>query len=454
MKSICMVGNYGNALVLAKWLNRAENCEVTLAAIDGNVDIFRKLKIVKQVCSVTEAYGRRIPWGRYDYIVVMESSEYELNEKKRRLIKAGAEVEKIIYGRECYQFMRPADAMRCLKEQMSGVYGLYDENRDEKIGAFTYGAGYGGYSYETPGAKLRVGKFNSIASGFNLLTGGEHRPDYLTTYPFESFIAYDTKENVGGTKTKGPVVIGNDVWIGHGVTVLSGVTIGDGAVIAAGSVVVKDIPPYTIAGGCPAKVIRPRFDEATVAKLTEMQWWEWDYTSIYEAMPLLQSSDIDGLYDFYQNVYLRERKPNRIDLSKIKLTFQTYGDTITGEVGWCAERENGSLSGNTGTSTRITAIRINLDTEYDLKLSYRVYLHEAGWTDYVEAGGVCGTDNLLRYVQAMQIKLEGADADKVCLTYRAHMQNQGWLDVKFPGEETGDTEGTLHLEAFRILLDE
>lgn len=178
------------------------------------------------------------------------------------------------------------------------------------------------------------------------------------------------------------------------------------------------------------------------------------YTSIYECMPLLQSGDIDGLYRFYKETYLQERLPKRIDLSKIQLSYQIYGDREDGRMGWGNQKENGRVVSEAGHGTRISALRVFLESEYDLKLSYRLYLYEQGWTDYVQAGEVCGTENILQYAQAMEIKLEGADADRVCLTYRAHVQNQGWLDIKFSGEETGDTEGKLHLESFMIQIDE
>lgn len=92
---------------------------------------------------------------------------------------------------------------------------------------------------------------------------------------------------------------GNDVWLAQGATILSGVTIGDGCVIGANAVVAGSVPPYSIAVGNPAKVIKKRFSDETIVKLQEMRWWDWSYEDIYRVIPLLQSSDIEGLYKYY-----------------------------------------------------------------------------------------------------------------------------------------------------------
>lgn len=124
---------------------------------------------------------------------------------------------------------------------------------------------------------VKIGNFCSIARGVTIQEYF-HDSGRITTY----FIG----RNVFGTKiedevlSKGPVVIGNDVWIGTGVQIMSGVAIGDGAVIAANSTVTKDIPPYAIAGGVPARVIRFRFEPEMINELLEMQWWNWDIKKI------------------------------------------------------------------------------------------------------------------------------------------------------------------------------
>ena len=124
--------------------------------------------------------------------------------------------------------------------------------------------------------KLKIGKYCSIANDTIIILGGEHRTDWITTYPFDTFSLK------GIPKTKGNVTIGNDVWIGYRVTILSGVTIGDGAVLGAGSIVTKDIEPYTIVAGNPAKEIRKRFDKKTIRRLLEEKWWEWDDEKVNE----------------------------------------------------------------------------------------------------------------------------------------------------------------------------
>ena len=164
----------------------------------------------------------------------------------------------------------------------------------------------GEFSYGTPDIKhwgedstLTIGKFCSIAEQVTILVGGEHRTEWLTTYPFNSLVP-EYASHRGHPKTKGDVVIGNDVWIGLGATILSGVRIGDGAVIGARSLVSRNVPPYAIVAGNPAKVIRQRFSDAVIARLLEIKWWDWPTGRIEEVIPLLLSSDIKGLFEFYE----------------------------------------------------------------------------------------------------------------------------------------------------------
>lgn len=126
------------------------------------------------------------------------------------------------------------------------------------------------------GKSLRIGRFCSIADGTTIFLGGNHRLDWITTYPFGHIHSgmLGGKEIVGHPASNGDVTIGNDVWIGSGATVLSGVTVGDGAVIAARAVVTKDVEPYVIVGGNPAKMIGRRFDPEIVSLLAELRWWD------------------------------------------------------------------------------------------------------------------------------------------------------------------------------------
>jgi chloramphenicol O-acetyltransferase type B len=141
------------------------------------------------------------------------------------------------------------------------------------------------------GAVFKIGAFCSIAAGVKIFLGGEHRVDWVTTYPFNRL--WESGEGIPGhPRTKGDVVIGNDVWIGTEAIIMSGVTIGDGAVVAARSVVTKDIEPYAIYAGNPARLIKKRFDEETIRSLREIAWWRFRDEEIERLLPLMLSTDI------------------------------------------------------------------------------------------------------------------------------------------------------------------
>ncbi|WP_310538591.1 CatB-related O-acetyltransferase [Phenylobacterium sp.] len=144
------------------------------------------------------------------------------------------------------------------------------------IGRFTYGTEHVSARQWGEGATLRIGSFCSFASSVIIFLGGNHRSDWATTFPFGH--AYPEQlggsEIVGHPHTNGDVTIGDDVWVAHGVTIMSGVTIGSGAVLAVNATVIKDVAPYQIVGGNPAKPIRQRFSDEVVALLLELRWWE------------------------------------------------------------------------------------------------------------------------------------------------------------------------------------
>ena len=162
-----------------------------------------------------------------------------------------------------------------------------------KVGKYTYGKPI--IHWGEGDSKLVVGKFCLIASNCNVYLGGNHRTDWVTTYPFGHIHKniFNDFNGEGHPSTKGDVIIGNDVWIGSNVTIMSGVTIGDGVVIANNSHVVKNVESYSLIGGNPAKVIKKRFTEEQIDKLLEIKWWNWDDSKINKFTPLLCNQDID-----------------------------------------------------------------------------------------------------------------------------------------------------------------
>lgn len=155
------------------------------------------------------------------------------------------------------------------------------------------------YHYPINGDKLKIGRFCSVACGVKFVfTSANHTLRSLSTYTFPIFFeewGLDVKNITKAWDNKGNIIIGNDVWIGYGAVILSGVTVGDGAIIGARAVVTKDVPPYTIVGGVPARQIRKRFDDETIKKLLTLQWWNWDYEKIRKNIPAIQSGDIESL---------------------------------------------------------------------------------------------------------------------------------------------------------------
>ena len=155
------------------------------------------------------------------------------------------------------------------------------------------------YHYPINKDRLIIGKFCSIACGAKFLfNSANHKMASLSTYTFPLFFEEWglKKENVAQAwDQKGDIMIGNDVWIGYEAVILSVVTIGDGAVIGCRAVVTKDIPPYTIVGGVPAKPIRKRFDEETIKELQKIKWWDWPEEKITEKIQAIQAGDLEGL---------------------------------------------------------------------------------------------------------------------------------------------------------------
>ncbi|MCL4120777.1 UNVERIFIED_CONTAM: hypothetical protein GTU68_060620 [Idotea baltica] len=165
-----------------------------------------------------------------------------------------------------------------------GDYTYYDDFED--VSNFEKNVKY---HFEFTGDKLIIGKFCMIASDVTfIMNGANHLTGAVSSYPFAIF-GDDWQNAMEGKSypSKGDTVIGNDVWIGYKATIMPGVSVGDGAIIGAYSVVTRNVAPYTIVGGNPAKVIKPRFSEQHIKELLEMQWWDWPIDKITENLEFL-----------------------------------------------------------------------------------------------------------------------------------------------------------------------
>lgn len=292
MKTV-LVGDMRKIDRLYCWLEKSiETFEVEFIVSEN------ELKSEYYICPIASMDKLELVNEKYDIIFIC-SDYYEKIENI--LLMNGVKKNSIVQEDDICKYLSKSDKMcyysECIKQQMKGVNG-----ENIQIGAFTYcNTSIVG---SNDGTKLTVGKFCSIAQGTVIILGGEHRPDWCTTYPF------NVKMNEfgyikGHPKSKGDVVIGNDVWIASHSLILSGVHIGNGSIIAANAVVTKNVEPYTIVGGNPAKPIRKRFDDQTIKKLEEIQWWNWNYEYIYDAIPILQSNHIDRLFEFYDSKVMK-----------------------------------------------------------------------------------------------------------------------------------------------------
>lgn len=174
-----------------------------------------------------------------------------------------------------------------------GDYTYYDDPNDptgfEKNNVL--------FNYPEFGDRLMIGKFCAIACGTKFIMGSaNHRISSVTTYPFHVFGGLwreRTPDHLSQLPFKGDIVIGNDVWIGRESIVMPGVKIGDGSVIGAYSVVTKDVPPYCVVGGNPAKIIKKRFDEELIDLLLELKWWDFESDELVAFLPLLCDPDLE-----------------------------------------------------------------------------------------------------------------------------------------------------------------
>lgn len=165
------------------------------------------------------------------------------------------------------------------------------------------------YHYPINRERLIIGKFCSIACGTKFLFNcANHTLKSLSTYTFPLFYDEWNLEKSDVAKSwdnKGDIIIGNDVWIGYEAVIMAGVNIGDGAIIAAHAVVTKDVAPYTIVGGVPARPIRKRFDDGVIQKLETLKWWEWPINKIRQCLPHVINGDIDELLKYQKNEYFK-----------------------------------------------------------------------------------------------------------------------------------------------------
>ena len=155
------------------------------------------------------------------------------------------------------------------------------------------------YHYPVNRDRLIIGRFCSIACGAKFLfTSANHAMRSLSTYPFPIFFeewGLDRTRVADAWYNKGDIVVGSDVWIGYEAVVLSGVTIGDGAIIGARAVVTRNVPPYAIVGGVPARLIRKRFDDKTIETLLRLKWWNWPSEKIARHIAAIQNGRLDEL---------------------------------------------------------------------------------------------------------------------------------------------------------------
>ena len=187
------------------------------------------------------------------------------------------------------------------------------DNDHIRVGEYTYYAGsYHDKSFEDycvryindepDRDKLIIGKFCSIGSGavFNIGGSQRHRREWLSTYPFHYMCPEECPNDP--YRPYGDTIVGNDVWVGTESMIMPGVKIGHGAIIGARALVTKDVEPYTIVGGTPAKVIRKRFDDETIKKMLHIAWWDFDFEDIKKLMPYLASNNIEKVIEIGERI--------------------------------------------------------------------------------------------------------------------------------------------------------
>lgn len=186
---------------------------------------------------------------------------------------------------------------------------LFRANKRFKTQYPNYKVGFGTYGLPkvhdwNQGTTLIIGSYCSIARNVQIYLGGNHRTDWVSTYPFPEYLPQ--ARHIGGSgQTRGDVVIGSDVWLCNDCVILSGVNVGHGAVIGTGAIISRDVEPYAIMAGNPAKLVRYRFDEITRKALLKTAWWDWPEEEVIKAVELLNSNDLPGFITYAQTRNLK-----------------------------------------------------------------------------------------------------------------------------------------------------
>jgi acetyltransferase-like isoleucine patch superfamily enzyme len=186
----------------------------------------------------------------------------------------------------------PRNLLKLIVQKTSAA-NSFDIGDRLTIGRYTYGKPLVRW-YEGDKCSVRIGSFCAIADDIVMTIGGDHRADWPSIYPFRIKLHLPEAITDGHPSTKGDIEIGNDVWIGRGARILSGVNIGDGAVVGAYAVVAKDVRPYAIVVGNPAREVRRRFTDSQVDAMLDIAWWDWPEEKILENIEYLNQPDIEA----------------------------------------------------------------------------------------------------------------------------------------------------------------